>query len=521
MAELDQLVMKEQEISSSMLMERVGQEIARRFTLHIRKDELPNGGRIENRRVLVLVGPGNNGGDGLVVARHLIQTRRYPVSVVLVGAKKLSDDCRLNLVRLLDLNQPVFGFGGNVEDPHIPLMKDEAFERLFFRSGIIIDALLGTGQSGPLRGPLFELVSTVQRLRTESPSQKKLFLSIDIPTGVSGDTGQVFSPSFDADLTFTVQHQKFGMTQGAARKRCGKVLPIEAGIRSPHWRPNFFATSRESLKDLPPRSATSHKGTYGHVLVLGGSKKMPGAASLSSIGASSTGAGKVTQVVFDSGIAIPPEIMRIPLTGNFLDPNNITDILSRVERGEFQALVVGPGLGTAEATLEAFEKLLSVLTRINCPTVIDADGLNLLSCLGLTKRLAKARNFIITPHPGEAARLLGLQTALVVEDSSSAVKQLHLQYGAVSLLKGAGTVIWDGKTGAVNTTGTGFLATGGTGDVLAGMIGGFMAQGLSPFKAGCLGAFLHGKAAEELGNHPFPASVLGDVARNLIAVSDL
>ncbi|NBW40427.1 NAD(P)H-hydrate dehydratase [bacterium] len=520
MAALDAFFMDQSGIRSLELMDRVGREIARRLDTYGIFTQLPPE---FGRRTVVLVGPGNNGGDGLVLARCLREAHRVPVAVILTQSSGLSSDCQKMLSAYLSIGGECYvlddNTNGNIRriGRHRDYIASERpLRALFSRAAVIVDALLGTGQSGAPRGNIKNILGFVKDYRAHTPEQKTLYLSIDVPTGISGDSGEVFESAFKADITLTVQHLKLGMTQGSAPLHCGEILLIDGGIKVPEWRSQFVTVDSDVCNALPPRTGASHKGTFGHVLIIGGCEAMPGAGILASQGAFATGAGKVSQLRYSSTMGVPPEVMQIPVSSEVFTPSALSTLISRIEAGEFESVVIGPGLGTSDQTRDAVMSLLTTLHDRQIPCVLDADGLNIISATRAAQSNHLLRGMVLTPHLKEAARLLNVSTEAVQRDRVGSVQRLHDAFGATILLKGGGSLVWNGVEGRVNTVSAPFLATAGSGDVLSGVIGGLLAQRLSLLDAASFGMLLHGLAAKELGERPFGSSELaGEISRVL------
>jgi len=451
----------------------------------------------------ILCGPGNNGGDGFVVARHLAQLGR-PVEVVFAGtAEHLSPEAGANFARLRSL-------GIRVDGPSSRLP----------RAGLWVDALFGTGLARPLEGRIAALVRRARAARCRGAK----VVAIDLPSGLDADTGQVLGEAVRADVTVTLGLPKLGLALEPGRSHAGRIVVARIGIadRVPEagrgaelWRPG------RALRVLPARAAGGHKGSFGHVLIVAGSPGKTGAAALAAAGAGRSGAGLVTVACPASLNAILEvkctEAMTAPLceaAGGILGPEAADAVLALA--AERSVVAVGPGLGRQAATGAFLDRLAR---EIQGPLVLDADGL-----YPFADRLeALARRpgpTVITPHPGEAARLLGLSPAQVNADRIGAAHALAEQSHCTVVLKGAGTVVAaPGVTTVVNPTGGPELGTGGTGDVLTGVVVGLLAQGLAPGSAAALASWVHGAAGDALAAERGVSGVLaGDVADALPTV---
>ena len=474
-----------------VLMESAGRSvaecIARRFP--------------EAHHPLVVCGSGNNGGDGLVVARVLREwNSAYTPRVWLVGSGPNSEEARANLDLLEDA-------GIDVEREFDSPGPREALAEC----DLIVDAIFGVGLSRPVSGEPARLIEQINASGRE-------LVSVDLPSGLCSDTGTALGICVEATHVVTLGLPKLGLALQPLNARIEIVdigLPrssIErAGVRQ------RLLTERAAAALLPSRPAAAHKGSFGHVLVVGGSVGKTGAVALAAEGALRSGAGLVTAAVARE---LNP-VLEIRLTEAMtlgLDEVDSEGILRGPAVEEVGAalagrdsLVLGPGLGQSP---EASTAVTGILARCELPTVVDADALNALA--GYPERLRGSGARVLTPHPGEAARLLGNKVAAIQADRVAAARELASGSGAVVLLKGARSVIASPEGEVwINPTGGPGLASGGTGDVLAGVVGGLLAQGLPAFEAARLGAYLHG-AAGDLG--PDAGGLASEVAARLPVV---
>ncbi len=452
--------------------------------------------------VLVLVGPGNNGGDGLVCARHL---RRAGINVRAYLWKRSTDaddDYEQHFAKLVDLG---------VDCTHAD--DDTDFSTLsswLNETDILVDSLLGTGTNRPIQGQLAGLLQSVSTQLEER--DRPLIVAVDSPSGLNCDTGAIDPHTLNADLTVTFANAKHGHFLFPGAARIGELIICDIGT-SPGLTADLqtFVLTEESVRQwLPERNRDSHKGTFGKVMLAVGSVNYPGAAYLSCAAAGRAGAGLVTgaipEPVWTTVATKLAEPTWLPLSAG----NGAIDeaALSQVENTlrDYNALVLGCGLGQGEATQRFVAGLLGELSPP--ATVIDADGLN---CLALQERWQDLlpSDVILTPHPAEMARLCNLSVQEVVADRWNLARRKAAEWNAVILLKGPYTVIAE-PSGllAVLPVATPALATAGTGDVLAGTIGGLLAQHVTPFGAACLGAWLHGKAGEQCAEEIGPAGVI-------------
>jgi NAD(P)H-hydrate epimerase len=449
--------------------------------------------------VVAVCGTGNNGGDGLVAARHL-QLLGVPVRVALVGdPASLAKDASANLVRARAAGVPIGE--GSFEPP---------------QRGVLIDAVFGTGLSRRVEG-----APAVALRRMRAAREACRIVAVDLPSGLDGDTGQPWGDVPEADLTVTLGLPKLGLALEPGRSLAGAIRVARIGIadEAPGVEPAAeLWTHAAAGRQLPPRPAAGHKGTFGHVLVIAGSRGKSGAAALAAEGAARAGAGLVTIAcpasIADVLAAKCTEVMTAPVpdTAEESFGASAETLLLQLAR-ERDVVALGPGLGTRRETQDLVRRLVGSL---DLPLVLDADGLN---AVAEQPSLLKGRRApsILTPHPGEAARLLGRTAAEVNRDRVAAARFLAGQTGAVVVLKGAATVVAspEGRI-VVNATGGPVLGTGGTGDVLTGIVAGLLAQGMAPVLAASLGAYLHGFAGDRLAARAGPSGVLaGEIAREL------
>lgn len=463
--------------------------------------------------VVVLCGKGNNGGDGLVAARHLARLGVTPRVLLFGTAADLRGDVAHNLLAARNS-------GLVVEE-----IPDEAswtqVRGVLTGPIVVIDALLGTGVRGGPRG----IVSQVIRDVNESAAD---VASIDLPSGIDADSTKVIGPAIGADRTYTLCRPKLPLVVEPAALHAGRWTVIPIGI--PDDAVAAETPDLEWLDDavarglLGRRVPNSHKGDYGHLLVVAGSAGKSGAAVLVARGALRAGVGLVTvatpasarPIVAAQQAEIMTEALAETPAGSLARraSSAVSELLQ-----DRDAIAIGPGLGTSSETQSA---VVSIVSRAKAPIVVDADGLNAF-CHGgkrvLSRLKASAWPMVLTPHPGEAARLLGTSTPSVQEDRLASARSLAKQTGAVVVLKGHRTLVADpeGRV-AINSSGNPGMATGGTGDVLTGVVGTFLARGLDGNAASRLAVFVHGdagdRAASDLGEDGLIAS---DVVQYLSA----
>jgi NAD(P)H-hydrate epimerase len=478
-------------IPGEVLMESAGRAVAEAVLAELRPES----------RVLVVCGAGNNGGDGLVIARHL-HGLGVPVRIALVAdAKRFRGDAAVNLKHARAVGV--------------------AFEGARWRapsSGVIVDAIFGTGLSRAVEGSAATAVRRITAARAAHPDALRV-VSVDLPSGLCADSGRVLGVAVQADVTVTVQAPKPALALEPGRSHAGRVLVARIGIVEDETAAPADAelwTRAAAGERLPERPSSGHKGTFGHALLIAGSEGKTGAAALAAEGALRVGAGLVT-IACPAGLNDILEIkcseaMTVPVpdtSGRALAAGADASLFELAEARS--AVGLGPGIGRGAETVKLVQGLAP---RLRKPLVIDADGL--FAFAGEPERLAARRHpTVLTPHPGEAANLLGSSPAALNLDRPAAARTLAERSQCIVVLKGAATVIAapDGRV-CLNPTGGPALGSGGTGDVLTGLVTGLLAQGLEAFDAAATAAFVHGAAADALAA-PIGDSglIAGDLAR--------
>ena len=443
----------------------------------------------DGRRVAVLAGPGNNGGDAFVVARHL-KNAWLDVDVVFAGAEeKLSHDAAAALT--------AWRAAGGTTGQELPALRD---------CGLVVDGLFGIGLTRELTGRYADLVRWIN-------SATCPVLALDAPSGLDADTGRILGCAVRASHTVTFIGLKPGLLTLDGVDHCGKVEVASLGLDTAALATAAGRTTGAAVlaSALPSRTLNSHKGTYGSVGIIGGAQGMVGAALLAGRAALKLGAGRVyVGLMADDAPAIDllqPELML----------RSAAEIL---ELEHLSCVAVGPGLGQSSEA----ESLLRSAVASRFPLVLDADALNLIGRRETLRAALVARSApsILTPHPAEAARLLSTSTSDVQHDRVAAASRLASTYGCSVVLKGAGSVCARPDGGwAINTSGNAGMATGGMGDVLTGMIAALIAQRVDPGDALEAGVYLHGAAADRLvdegiGPVGLTAGETIDAARRLI-----
>jgi NAD(P)H-hydrate epimerase len=489
------------------LMENAGLAVAQEAWLTL--------GEIAERRILVLCGPGNNGGDGLVAARHL---------------KEWGADVVVYLLKAREAGDAVHTATAAHGVSFITEGDSDARERLTDALGgaeLVIDALVGTGRARMIEPPLSEVLAALAEARERRLPPR--LLAVDLPTGVDADTGTADPHAVAADTTVALGLSKVGLHLLPGSKLAGRVEVVDIGLGAGDGHAQTeVLTRRWAQEHLPERPEDAHKGTFGSVMVVAGSPRYTGAAYLACMGSMRSGAGLTTLAC---GRSIHPILASKLAEATFellddkdgeLTAQEAGVVTRAVERG-YESVLIGPGLSQS-GYVQAFVKAL--LPGLGAGSeepgarevavVIDADGLNNLTRIDGWTSLVKAPA-VLTPHPGEMARLTGLSIAEVQADRLGLARRYAAEWGVIVLLKGAPSIVAapDGRA-RINAFSNPGMATGGTGDVLAGAIAGFAAQGATPFEAACLGLYVSSWAGELVRKEMGSAGMLaGDVAAAL------
>jgi NAD(P)H-hydrate epimerase len=448
---------RESTVATEILMERAGQGLAEFIIQYF--PEYP---------VCFVCGPGNNGGDGFIAARHLHNKGRE-TEVFLAGEKSRLKELPHHQAKKLEIEIR------EIRDP-------ELLDGVLNRRKIVVDCILGTGFEPPLKPEIKKVLEIINK-------KSKITLSCDIPTGVNGDTGNADESSVIADATVTFEYPKAGHLKSPGSEYTGTLEVVKIGIDlSPeeYIKGTEFTVRQDCGKYFLKRSRLSHKKNYGHVLVIGGSAGMEGAPAMAGLGALRSGAGLVTlgvgksisQTVAGYGMSFMSLILE-ENSGGVLSKDNLSRIIEFIKKRNIDCVVLGPGMSTDE---EPGELCRAVLENTQVPVVLDADGIN--NVVG-RQDILKKRKFptLITPHPGEMSRLAG---------EGVKPRELSGELGIVVLLKGYRSVVSDGKMVYVNSTGNPGMATGGTGDILAGVSGSLIGQGMDVLEAARIACWVHG-----------------------------
>lgn len=493
MRDFDRRAIENFNISGIVLMENAAQKVAFEAFKMIKE--------IENPKVFIFAGKGNNGGDGFAAAR-ILKNMGVNVFVFLTGNEAdLKGDAKINfnIIKKMKIN---------IESASDLNFKNEIL------CDLIIDAIFGTGLKREITGDLCDLIENINNCGKE-------ILSIDIPSGIDSDTGNVMGKAICADITVTFVCPKLGLILYPGAEYAGKVMTKDISVPKEILEEMEIKSNVLDIKAakelIPKRKKRSNKGTFGKIMVVAGSKNMTGACFLACKGAYNSGAGIVYSCIAESGIDITrtliPEAVQVPLTekDGMVCLESYFDIEKMLHKAT--AAIIGPGLGISSDVSKFMEK---ILCSINVPIVIDADALNAAAKnINILKEIKAP--FIITPHLGEMSRLTGKSVDCISKNMIETAVKFSEEFGCVTVLKDSRTIISspDGKY-FINTTGNSSMAKGGSGDVLSGIIGGLLAQGSEVFDAAVLGTFLHGLAGEFASKKLSMYSVLaGNIADNI------
>ena len=503
MAELDRVTIEQYGIPSLVLMENAGRSCTERI-LRILQEKV---GVPEEASVAIVCGRGNNGGDGMVIARHLHNRGVYVEVFLLSEPDKLSADARTQheIIRKMDLECRIIRDQEGVEDLRTYLEEVH----------LCVDAILGTGLSSNLEGIVRDVVETINL------SLATVF-AVDVPTGIDATTGRILGEAIRADYTGTFGLLKLGQVLLPGSIHCGETDIYDIGIPS---KAVFDADIKtEALEERVVKSMLSirppdfHKGDAGRVYVIGGSPGLTGAPCLAGRAAMRMGAGLITVIVPKSLLpVVEAKLMEVMSAGGEDGGSGcfpkacIPELLEKTSRADF--VVLGPGLGAYPG---AAEFMAEIVPLIRVPFLIDADGLNALA--GQVRILRQATSpCIITPHTGEMSRLTGESIEAIEASRIGSARHFAEEENVTVILKGARTIIATSKGDVfINTSGNPYMASGGMGDALSGMVAALASQGLSPTDAACAGVFLHGLSADILvRRHPMSTVSATDVIENI------
>lgn len=437
-------------LSLWQLMQRAGEALFSLFEVEF----------VEGNRILILAGKGNNAGDAFLLAAHLQQTGRQVVVYSVFPTNLLQGDA---LKAYQHAKSCDIEFSAGWPQQH--------------EFDVIVDGIFGTGFKGELSAPLMAIFKQCEK-------STALKVSIDVPSGVNANTSEVAEGAFKADTTLTFIALKQGLLTGKALAQCGRLYLAELGVAeafSELVKPTASYPNQQTQLALKPiRAIDSYKNQCGHVLLIGGGKGMAGAIRLAAEACLRAGAGLVSVATHPDNVAMVLQGRYELMVHGVENEGDLTALIGKVD-----VLVIGPGLGQSDWA----KMMFAAVDMFSGPMVIDADGLNLLS-----EQPKRLQNCVLTPHIGEARRLLAEQTNMAAR--FDVARLLHEKYAATAVLKGPGSLIFEDGCLTINRSGTPAMASAGMGDVLSGMIAALIAQGLTPFNAAQLGVYIHGLAAQ-------------------------
>ncbi len=479
MRELDRRTIEKTGIPGIVLMENASRRVFEAIEAIV--------GGLEGKRALVICGKGNNGGDGFAVARYLMNAGVETIAALAASRKDVKGDAAVNMSVFLNM-------GGELK-PATDAKGLADLRRTAAASDFIVDALLGTGVKGPVSAPYKKVIEIINR------SGCPVF-AVDAPSGVSVDDGRVFNCAVNADHTITFGEAKIGLFVWPGAEKAGEVYVADIGIPASHsreTRSKVYLTQpgyvREHVRERP---MGAHKGDCGKLLIVGGSRGMSGAPALAGMAALKIGAGLVYLAVPKSVASNVERKLTEGITISLredgrgrISSSEMEEIIAR--SAETGAVALGPGLGVSPDTRKLTFKMIE---SVSVPLLLDADALN---CVAVDPEILKtaAGPVVVTPHPGEMARLAKAKTADVQAARLDTARSFAAEYGVTVVLKGAGAIVAspDGSV-RVNPTGNPGMATAGSGDVLTGMTGALMAEGVDVFAAAACAAYLHGLAGD-------------------------
>lgn len=448
---------------------------ARKLLNHVLSHDVEN--------VVIVCGVGNNGGDGFALGR-LLSIENKNVKIYLIGqVERMSGDCKTNydICQAMAIPIEVLALNGELASFMIDIKKAD----------ILIDSILGTGADRPVSDFLSQIIELIN-------NNCKNILSVDVPSGLNSDTGKPLGKSIVANKTVTFQLMKRGFLNYEADKYTGEVVVENIGIPESILRLNktdeYILDERFVKNQLKPRDKYSHKGTYGHVLLVGGSKGYEGAICLSAMACCKAGAGTTTMCV---GAEIEDIVKLKVLEAMVITYKEEDKILELLNKSK--AIAIGPGMGKNHVT---FKIVRDLIRTSDVPIVLDADGINVLVNNLSVLNECKSK-IILTPHPGEFARLMGKTIEDINENRIDYAKKFAKENNVIMVLKGYRTVITDGEKAYVNTSGSSAMASGGMGDSLTGIIASMISQNKDPLISTCIAVFLHGYCGDMLAKEKF------------------
>jgi len=489
MREIDRISIEETGIPAEVLMNNAGKSVAE-FIIE----------KFRDKKISILCGTGNNGGDGFTAAYYLFNKGIIP-SVYLAGKKsQLTDTSKIFMNLCENVKIPVYEIDSN-NISSITLPGD----------GLTVDAILGTGLNKSATGIQLEFIKIIN-------NSNSAVLSVDIPSGLSSNGEMFDGDCVKADFTVTIGLPKISLVTYPGKSFCGEVIIQDIGF--PHHLTNSKNLKTTLINDslfntikIYSKDEDIHKGNRGHTFIVGGFQYMEGAAILTASALFNTGCGLATIATMDESRKIIagkiPELMSMALP----DKCDLSAMKELIQNGKFTSLIIGPGMGRTEYSARVFNDTISALKDSGIQrALIDADGLFHLAEYIKREKLPKGIEFIITPHFMEASRLLTKDIEEITKNRLKACKELASLTGAVVVLKGPATIISDGDNAFINTTGNSGLATAGSGDVLSGIIGSFMNLNISSIEAAIAGVYVHGLCAD-MYKETYPAATMksGDI----------
>jgi ADP-dependent NAD(P)H-hydrate dehydratase / NAD(P)H-hydrate epimerase len=465
MREVDRVTIEEMGVPGTRLMENAG-----RAVVELLEQEFAP---LNQQVIVVLCGKGNNGGDGFVVARHLVERGCAPSVILLADPGALQGDAQATYEAMVRAGVK----------PAVVLNSSQWASVEVSTATLLVDAILGTGLKGPVEGFLLEVIRDINNRFAHVP-----VVAVDMPSGLGSDSGALLGESLRARCTVTFTAPKWSQVLGPACERVGEMTIADIGSPASIYSNNPGIYLNLLIADdlapfVVPRAPESHKGTYGHVLVVGGSRGKAGAAALSALGALNAGAGLVTAATAASSLPLVSGFAPTIMTESLAETDAGSISLAAFDYGRFAAiaadksvLAIGPGLSTNPSTVEFVRRAVHDFPKL--PIVLDADGLNAFAGAADLVQ-GKGRTLILTPHPGEMARLAGVTNQQVQENRVETARSFAMKHHVYLVLKGNRTLIaGPGGQVYVNPTGNPGMATAGSGDVLTGMIAGLLAQHL-------------------------------------------
>ena len=468
---IDSFVINELKIPSIVLMENA----AISFVKHIDENE---------DNFLIICGKGNNGGDGYAIARQLFSKGKN-VKIFCISNENMSNDCMINYKICKNMGIKIF-------------YEIEELDKLLLDCNVVIEGIFGTGLNSEIKGIYQEIIEKIN-----TASNNKAIYSIDIPSGINGDNGEIMGISVKADITISFVTYKKGFLNSKVKDYLGKVIIENIGLNETninHLVKEYYLTPNMVKSFHIKRNEDSHKGDFGKVLIFAGSSGFYGAGNIVAKSCVRTGAGLTTVITDKNNFSLNvfvPEAMSFPI--NF---DNINENFEKLENeiSNCDVIAIGPGIGKSQQAFSIFEKLISIDKNNKGNTIkliLDADALNLLA--ENRELFEKIRNrSVLTPHLVEFSRLTGFSSEVINKNKFEIAKEFSKKYGIILLLKGKNTIITNGEELFANSTGNSHMANGGMGDCLTGIICSLAGQKYDLMKSANIGAYLHGKIADEL-----------------------